>query len=95
MTNENLGSHAGGRRRDHARFTATVAQFVAVLSVIAFATPALAHDGAALTDATAWSAWDLTPDIVLPTLLVAWIYIRGMIRRRDAAAATPWWRHVL
>lgn len=46
-----------------------------------------------MTDATALSSWHLTADIVLPTIAVVIIYVRGMIRR-DAVKRRVW-RHGL
>ena len=62
--------------------------------LIAAATTALAHEDATLTEETAWTAWHLTPDIVIPTALVAIIYIVGMLRRRTVTEPLPGWRHV-
>ncbi|MDE2488404.1 MAG: cytochrome c oxidase assembly protein, partial [Alphaproteobacteria bacterium] len=56
---------------------------------------AFADDSARLTDATAWKAWDFTPDIVIATALVVAIYVSGMVRRRDAATPVPMARHAL
>lgn len=56
---------------------------------------AFADDSARLTDATAWKAWDFTPDIVIATALVVAIYVAGMLRRRDAATPVPMSRHAL
>ncbi|MFC3674306.1 cytochrome c oxidase assembly protein [Ferrovibrio xuzhouensis] len=64
------------------------------LLVLLTAWPAFAHGGEDLTEATAWTAWDLTPDIVIPTLLVAACYIAGLLRRANAAQPVPAWRHV-
>ncbi len=61
--------------------------------LIAAATPAFAHEDATLTEQTAWTAWNLTPDIVIPTALVAIIYIVGMLRRRAITEPLPPWRH--
>lgn len=57
--------------------------------------PAFAHGGTELTDASAWSAWLLTPDIVLATAVMAALYIVGMVRRRASRVPVPWWRHLL
>jgi putative membrane protein len=95
MINGNRRFQVRAHGRERSRFCAAVAQIAVIAAVAAAATPAVAHEGGELTDATAWSAWNLTPDIVLPTVLVAWVYLRGMIRRREAAVPTAWWRHVL
>jgi len=62
--------------------------------LIASAMPALARENATLTEQTAWTAWHLTPDIVIPTALVAIVYIVGMLRRRTVTEPLPPWRHV-
>ena len=56
--------------------------------------PALAHGGEDLTEATAWTTWDITPDIVIPTVLVAACYVAGLLRRGAATQAMRPWRHV-
>ena len=61
--------------------------------LIAAAVPALAHEDATLTGQTAWAAWHLTPDIVIPTALVAIVYIVGLLRRRAITEPLPPWRH--
>jgi putative membrane protein len=62
---------------------------------LALALPALADDSDLLTNRTAWTAWEITPDIALPTGLVILFYLVGMWRRRGSAQRAPWWRHVL
>lgn len=57
--------------------------------------PALAHGGEEITERTAGSAWHITPDIVIPTALVAAIYVAGVIHRRTGRKATPWWRQAM
>ncbi len=44
-----------------------------------------AHGGADLDSGEAWNAWQLTPDIVIPTLLVLAVYGTGLWRRRSSA----------
>ena len=95
MSDKNLSLRARMHRVGPTGLIAAFTQIAVALAVSVHAAPAFAHGDEVLTDANAWSTWDLTPDIVLPTLFVAGIYIRGMIRRRDASASTPWWRHVL
>lgn len=71
-------------------------QPIAALGVlVASAAPALAHGGEEITEQTAWSAWDLTPDIVIATALVASVYAAGMVRRRTVKAPAAWWRHAM
>lgn len=62
--------------------------------MIMAATTAFAHEGGELTDQTASTAWNLTPDIIIPTALVALIYVAGLIRRRAVAESRPVWRHL-
>lgn len=57
--------------------------------------PALAHGGAEVTAQTAWSAWRVTPDVVIPTMVIASVYGAGMMRRRAVTISVPWWRHGL
>lgn len=45
-----------------------------------------------MTATTVWSTWDLTPDIVVPTVLVLTVYAMGLVRRPGAFEARPW-RH--
>ena len=45
-----------------------------------------------VTDQTVWSHWDLTPIIVIPTVLVLAVYAAGLIRRPGSFEAAPW-RH--
>ena len=63
------------------------------LFLIAATTPALAHEDATLTDQTAWSAWHFTPGAVILTVLVAIVYIVGMVRRPAATLPPSAWRH--
>ncbi|HEX4098456.1 MAG TPA: cytochrome c oxidase assembly protein [Caulobacteraceae bacterium] len=65
------------------------------LILLAGAGPAFADESDVLTNQTAWSAWDFTPDVVIMTGLVLAIYINGMVRRWHAASRVPLWRHVL
>src|SRR3546814_11872974 len=73
----------------------TVVPVFAPLFVLLATSPALAHGGEDLIEATAWTTWELTPDIVIPTLLVAACYIAGLLRRANAAQPVPAWRHVV
>ena len=41
-----------------------------------------------------WNVWALTPDIVIPTLLVLAVYVSGMVRRGAPATGARAWRHV-
>lgn len=66
----------------------------AAVLLTASAGKALAHGGEGLTDTTAWSAWRLTPDMVILTLLLALIYAAGMMRRTNAVQRVSPWRHV-
>ncbi len=66
--------------------------FAAGLAGFAWAGPALAHAGEA---EPAWSSWALTPEVVIPTLLVAAVYAAGVARRRGAATTGQWERHGL
>ena len=73
------------------RSAATVSAFVLLLS----ATQAMAHGGSGLTDDTAWSAWNLTPEVSGLVALTLAIYLRGAIRRRPGATPRQGWRHLL
>ncbi|PHS22330.1 MAG: hypothetical protein COA85_11815 [Robiginitomaculum sp.] len=55
---------------------------------------ASAHGGADLTSQTAWSHWNLTPAMVITSLLVLIVYWRGMARRRQVHNPPSVWRHV-
>lgn len=61
------------------------------LSVLASA----AHGGAELTDATAWTSWSFSPEIVILTLLTVAVYLQGMRRRQKVKNPLPAWRHML
>ncbi len=52
---------------------------------------ALAH-GAGQGADEAWNVWALTPDLVIPTVLVVAVYVAGMVRR-GAATGMRAWRH--
>ena len=52
--------------------------------------PAFADAGAS----DDWNRWTLTPDLLIPTALVAAIYVAGMVRRHAATDAGRAWRHV-
>lgn len=56
---------------------------------------ALAHGGEGLSAAEAWSAWNLTPEIGGPILLILAVYIRGAARRRSVAEPVSAARHIL
>jgi len=66
-----------------------------IVSLCGMAAVALAHGSEEITEKNAWSDWIFTPDIVIPSALIAAIYISGMLRRRTAKLIVPWWRHVL
>ncbi|MBI1211509.1 MAG: cytochrome c oxidase assembly protein [Alphaproteobacteria bacterium] len=68
---------------------------LAVVLALAPTTAAFAHDGEALTNDTALWTWPLSADIIIPTALVLFVYIRGMISRSAATSPTPAWRHGL
>lgn len=55
----------------------------------------LAHGGEDLTNANAPDAWQFTPDIAIPTLLVLAVYVAGIWRRRHARKITAPWRHAV
>jgi putative membrane protein len=67
----------------------------AALILAGTAGPALAHSAEGLTDHTAWKAWDLTPDMVIPSAFVLAIYVNGAVRRSTVARRTPLARHLL
>ncbi len=56
--------------------------------------PAMAHAHAAAAGGAdvAWNIWALTPDIVVPTVLVVAVYAAGMVRRATASGSRAW-RH--
>ncbi|MDQ7018636.1 MAG: cytochrome c oxidase assembly protein [Robiginitomaculum sp.] len=56
---------------------------------------AVAHGGADLTSKTAWTHWNLTPAMVITSVLVLIVYGRGMARRRQVLNPPSVWRHVL
>lgn len=64
----------------------------ACAATAAFVAPAFAHGGDDITAQTAWSAWRLTPGVVIPAALAGAIYIAGMIRRAAAAERQDWIR---
>lgn len=41
-----------------------------------------------------WNVWALTPDIVIPTVLVVAVYVAGMVRRSGTTSSIRAWRHV-
>lgn len=55
----------------------------------------LAHGGEALTSATAWTAWNLTPEISGLVALSLAVYLRGAYRRRTASTGKRVIRHAL
>lgn len=75
-----------------ARRSGALAAFV--LTALSAGTAA-AHGGGQLDEHNAAAAWNLTPDIAIPTALVVAAYLAGAIRRRHSAAAPPWWRHAM
>ncbi len=56
---------------------------------------ASARGSAELTNETAWTHWNLTPEMMISTLLVLIVYWRGMSRRKRVHNPPPWWRHGL
>ena len=44
--------------------------------------------------ASPWTAWNLTPEITLGTLLVTGLYVNGVCRLRHKADRARIWRHV-
>ena len=75
----------------------------AVVALTAFAAPALAHEGKPLAPHDLAAAWELAPLVVLPIVLSAWLYARGVralwrrsgrghgVRRWEAAAFAAGW----
>jgi putative membrane protein len=76
--------------RDSARAWRVVALAAAL---VALAAPALAHGGLD-NPAEALTAWAQSWDITLPTLLVAGIYVAGLVRAGRAALLRQGWRPV-
>ena len=72
--------------------TLAVAGWSCVLFALA-AGPALAHAADGGADA-AWNTWSLTPDIVIPTLLIVAVYVAGALRRTAGVNRVQAWRHV-
>ncbi len=66
----------------------------AILGGLGLAGPVRAHGGGDLGPDDLWTAWHLSPDIVIPALLFAIVYSRGMIRRSGVASPVSRWRHV-
>jgi putative membrane protein len=58
----------------------TIKFFTTILIWASLTTTANAHGGEGLTDATAWGRWNLTPEVVILTLITLVIYLRGMKR---------------
>lgn len=56
-------------------------------------TPSMARADALVATQVVSSTWDLTPDIVVPTLLVLALYAVGLARRPGSFDARPW-RHM-
>ncbi len=78
------------------RLTAAVLWLSAAAGVMGVASgPAVAHGGETLTDATAVSAWEPTPDVVLPTAAIALIYAVGVVRRAAIVDPVLQWRHLM
>ena len=67
---------------------------VALLGWVLSAGGALAHAEAGLQAHDLWRAWNFSPDIVIPALLVLVVYGRGIRRRREMRRKVPAWRHV-
>jgi len=61
-----------------------------------YASTASAHGGDHIEPgANLWLEWNFAPSIIAGTLLVAWIYLRGMGRRAIIRNPPPIWRHLL
>lgn len=69
------------------------ALFVFIGMIMFPVTSAWAH-GALDDNANPWTAWNLTPDIVLGALLVAGLYTNGLWRLRHKTGRVRVWRHV-
>ena len=65
----------------------------ATLVTFGAAMPALAHGGDALAAHDLWTAWRFSPEIVIATGLVLFVYLRGMVRRKAIRNPVPAWRH--
>lgn len=70
----------------------TVAAGLLLAGILPGVSPALAHS-ATHPAGPAWTAWNLTPDIFLGTLLAAVLYAAGIRRRRTRIDGTVLWRH--
>ncbi|PHR62814.1 MAG: hypothetical protein COA47_01785 [Robiginitomaculum sp.] len=55
---------------------------------------ASAHGGEYLANETAWLHWNLTPEMMVTSVLVLIVYWRGMARRRHVLNPPSVWRHV-
>ena len=73
------------------RFAVAFSALVPLLS----ASQAAAHGGGGLSGETAWSAWNLTPEVSGLIALILAIYLRGAIRRRTSATPRQGLRHLL
>jgi putative membrane protein len=66
---------------------------LALLSILPGTAAAASAHGAAASET--WNTWSLTPDIVIPTVIVVAIYVAGILRRSSAASGGAHaWRHV-
>jgi putative membrane protein len=69
--------------------------FVELATAGAAAGPASAHEGGEAIGRSPLMTWEITPDIAIPTVLVAAVYLSGLFRRRAAGATLAWWRPLL
>jgi putative membrane protein len=67
----------------------------AMVLLAASAAPALAHGDTEVDAATIWTTWPLSWDIVIPTAIVALVYINGMVRRAGITEPVSWSRHLM
>lgn len=72
------------------RIPRPLAWSAALLAITALAPSAAFADSDVVTAANVWSQWDLSPDIVIPTLLALGIYAAGLNRRPGTFEAEPW-----
>ena len=71
-------------------------RWVLILAATALAPgSALAHGGEGLAPDAAWSAWNLTPEISGPILVILAVYLHGAVRRRSVTQPVSAVRHIL
>ncbi len=74
----------------------TGTRLIAVALLLGLASgAALAHGGGDLGAGNIWSRWQFSPEIVVLTLLLVAVYLRGMARRKRVRNPLPPLRHVL